>query len=373
MLGLALWLGWFLLGSVQIYEVSRQARLETGAAARDVSTQQSGRLVATRLEIGRTVRAGDVLAEFDAGPDILRAKEEAARLNAFPDKIADLRRQIEATQAAMDDDQRAATAAVQSATARQREASAGAEFARDNDRRMNAQSAAGGVAEVEALRATSDARKAASASDALAADARRIGLEARTRGRQAAAQIAELQRALVSLEADEVASRETLARLNLDIEAHLVRAPVDGVVGEVLAARAGAYLAEGQKLATIVPYGAVVIVAQLNPSTALGRIRPGQSAQMRLDGFPWPQYGMLDARVARVASEVRDGGVRVELVPMPDARLAPILRHGLSGRVEIQVDQVSPAVLLLRSAGEAMAPPAPTATSAPGKPDGAGR
>ena len=347
MLGLALWLGWFLLGSVKIYEVSRQARLETGAAARDVSTQQSGRLVATRLEIGRTVRAGDVLAEFDAGPDILRAKEEAARLNAFPDKIADLRRQIEATQAAMDDDQRAATAAVQSATARQREASAGAEFARDNDRRMNAQSAAGGVAEVEALRATSDARKAASASDALAADARRIGLEARTRGRQAAAQIAELQRALVSLEADEVASRETLARLNLDIEAHLVRAPVDGVVGEVLAARAGAYLAEGQTL--------------------------GQSAQMRLDGFPWPQYGMLDARVARVASEVRDGGVRVELVPMPDARLAPILRHGLSGRVEIQVDQVSPAVLLLRSAGEAMAPPAPTATSAPGKPDGAGR
>ena len=168
MLGLALWLGWFLLGSVKIYEVSRQARLETGAAARDVSTQQSGRLVATRLEIGRTVRAGDVLAEFDAGPDILRAKEEAARLNAFPDKIADLRRQIEATQAAMDDDQRAATAAVQSATARQREASAGAEFARDNDRRMNAQSAAGGVAEVEALRATSDARKAASASDALA-------------------------------------------------------------------------------------------------------------------------------------------------------------------------------------------------------------
>jgi membrane fusion protein (multidrug efflux system) len=356
-LGLVLWLAWFLLGSVTIYEVSRQARLETGSAAREVSAVQAGRLVATHLEIGRLVRAGDVLAEFDAGPEALRAREEEARLLAFPDRIAALRREIEATQAASDDDQHAALASVQSAKARQREASAGADFARDNERRMKAESAAGGVAEVDALKASSDARKAASVAEALAADARKIELDARTRGRQAAAQIAELQRTLLSLEAEAATSRETVARLNLDIEAHRVRAPVDGVVGEVLAAHPGAYVAEGQKLATIVPSGRLIIIAQMDPTTALGRVRPGQRARVRLDGFPWTQYGVLEARVVRVATEVRDNSLRVELAPVPDARLAPILRHGLTGRAEIQVDRVSPAILLMRSAGQMVSEP----------------
>jgi len=367
-LGLGLWLAWFLFGSVTLYEVSRQARLESGSAARDVSAVQAGRLVSTRLEIGRRVRAGDVLAEFDAGPETLRAREEATRLAAFPGKIAALRQQIDATRAAMDDDQRAAVASLQSAKARQREASAGAAFARDNERRMKAESAAGGVPEVEALRAASEASKAGAVAEALAADARKIELDARTRGRQSAAQIADLQRTLESLESDAAASRETLARLNLDIEAYRVRAPVDGVVGEIAAARPGAFVAEGQKLATIVPAGRLVVVAQFDPATALGRLRPGQAARIRLDGFPWTQYGVVEARVARVATDVRDNALRVELAPMDEPRLAPILRHGLTGRAEVKVEQVSPAVLLMRSAGEMLA----AAPPAPGKPAGAG-
>ena len=364
LLGLVLWLGWFLFGSVTLYEVSRQARLESGASAREVSAIQAGRLVASHLEIGRPVHAGDVLAEFDAGPEVLRAREEEARLNAFPDKIAALRHEIEATQAAMDDDQRAAQASLQSAKARQHEAAASADFAKDNERRMKAEGAAGGVPEVEALRATSDARKAASAAEALSADARKIDLDARTRARQSAAQIDDLQRTLVSLEADAAGSRETLARLNLDIEAHRVRAPVDGVVGEVMAARPGAYVAEGQKLATIVPAGRLVAVAQMNPGTALGRVRPGQPARIRLDGYPWTEYGVLEARVTRVASEVRDGGLRVELQPAASPRMAAIVRHGETGRVEIQVEKVSPAVLLMRSAGQLFGDaPAPLATA----------
>jgi membrane fusion protein (multidrug efflux system) len=357
---LGLWLAWFLLGSVTIYETSRQARLETGSAAREVSAVQAGRLVATHLEIGRAVRDGDILAEFDAGPETLRAREEEARLHAFPDRIAALRQEIDATQAAATDDQRATLASVQSARARQREASAGADFARDNERRMKAESASGGVAEVDALRATSEARKLGSAAEALAADARKLELDARTRDRQSAAQVAELRRTLVSLEADAAISRETLARLNLDIEAHRVRAPVGGVVGEVLAAHPGAYVAQGQKLATIVPAGQLVIIAQMDPATALGRVRPGQLARVRLDGLPWTQYGTLQARVVRVATEVRDNGLRVELSPLPARRLAPLLRHGLTGRAEVQVDRVPPVVLLMRSTGQIAADPAPS-------------
>ena len=75
------------------------------------------------------------------------------------------------------------------------------------------------------------------------------------------------------------------------------------------------------------------------PPAVLGRIQPGQPARLRLDGFPWMQYGAVSATVASVASEVRDGWVRVELAVRPDAAPPIPLQH------------VSPATLLLRTAG----------------------
>jgi adhesin transport system membrane fusion protein len=361
--GLIAWTGWFFLSGVTVFEVSRQARLESGAAPREVAAAQSGRLATASLAVGRPVRAGDVLVEFDAASDVLRAGEEAARLSAYPAKTEALRREIAALEAADIDDQRAAQAGIQSAKARVREAAGAADFAADNARRQRTQASAGGVAEIEALRAAADAGKAASVRDALAADARKTELDALTRSRQAQAQIEDLKRTLASLDSDAAASRSAASRLTLEIENRTVRAPVDGVIAEALPLKAGAYVAEGQKLATIVPSGGLIIVAQFNPASALGRVKPGQRARLRLDGFPWTQFGSIDARVVGVAGEIRDGGLRVELAASPSPAQAAMLRHGLTGQVDIGIESVSPALLLLRAAGQAVSGAAPPPAS----------
>src|SRR4029078_8616317 len=116
-------------------------------------------------------------------------------------------------------------------------------------------------------------------------------------------------------EGDAQAAESTIARLREQIERHEVRAPVSGTIADVAALRTGAYVAGGQKLATVVPHGGLIIVGEFAPAAVLGRIHPGQPARLRLDGFPWAQYGMIDARVVRVAGEVRDGLVRVEFEP----------------------------------------------------------
>ena len=79
-------------------------------------------------------------------------------------------------------------------------------------------------------------------------------------------------------------------------------------------------------------------MAEFLPAVALGRVRAGQPARLRLDSFPWTQYGSLATTVSRVASEVRDGRVRVELTvaSQPTARLP--LQHGLRGTVEVEVE-----------------------------------
>jgi multidrug resistance efflux pump len=93
------------------------------------------------------------------------------------------------------------------------------------------------------------------------------------------------------------------------------------------------------------------IVASFEPAVALGRIYPGQTAVMRLDGFPWSQYGTIPATVQRVATEVIDGSVQVELSIIPNARSTVPLQQGLPGAVEIELERISPALLLLRAAG----------------------
>jgi membrane fusion protein (multidrug efflux system) len=114
---------------------------------------------------------------------------------------------------------------------------------------------------------------------------------------------------------------------------------------------------EGDKLAAVVPAGKLRVVANFDPPAALGRIRPGQHARLRLQGFPWAQYGSVAATITNVASEIRDGSIRVELAldAHSDSRLP--LQHGLPGSVEVEIETLSPANLVLRTAGSLLAGP----------------
>jgi hypothetical protein len=69
------------------------------------------------------------------------------------------------------------------------------------------------------------------------------------------------------------------------------------------------------------------------------------NAHKQVRGFPWTQYGIVSA------NEVQNGRARVELAVRSDA-VPPIpLQHGLPETVEVEVDCVSPAALILCTAG----------------------
>jgi membrane fusion protein (multidrug efflux system) len=146
-------------------------------------------------------------------------------------------------------------------------------------------------------------------------------------------------------------ARAAVARIRQTIELHVVRTPVAGRIGDAAPLHAGAYVAEGTWLFSVVPPGDLKIVGDFAPGSAIGRVRPGQRATMRLDGFPWAQYGSIGATVARVATEIRDGTVRVEFTPALAGNLAGIMQHGVPGTIEVAVERATPASLALRAAG----------------------
>jgi membrane fusion protein (multidrug efflux system) len=120
---------------------------------------------------------------------------------------------------------------------------------------------------------------------------------------------------------------------------------------------------QGDTLGVVLPAGALRVVASFLPAVALGRVRTGQPARLRLDGFPWAQYGSLAATVTSVATEARDGAIRVELhLPAATPTAIP-LQHGLPGAVEVEVERISPATLVLREVGKHLGVPARNAAA----------
>jgi membrane fusion protein (multidrug efflux system) len=351
------WMLWLFAGTVTVYEISKHARLEVRQASHQVDALVHGKVAATALAIGTEVKAGDILVELDASSEELRLKEEEARLEAIPRRIAALQREIEAQQFVRSDDLQSASASTEVAKYRNQEADAALEFAKDQGQRLTRLSAIGGAATVDAMRAITETQKLTASRDALSSDLKRIELEARTRAHQHDAQIETLKSSIVSLEGEMAISQAAIARLKIDIEKHIVRAPISGRTGDVVPLHAGAYVNEGQRLATIVPEGELIVVADFSPSLTLGRVRAGQKGRLRLDGFPWAQYGTAQATVSRVASEIRDNLVRVELVLDAASSSNVFMQHGLPGSIEVSVEETSPASLILRSAGLLLSTP----------------
>jgi membrane fusion protein (multidrug efflux system) len=175
---------------------------------------------------------------------------------------------------------------------------------------------------------------------------------ARVAGRRGELDRLRQERAQVTAEA--ATAGAALADLAAELGRRTVRAPVAGRVGELAAVPPGARVEAGERLASVVPPGPARAVAFFPPAEALGRIRPGQPARLRLAGFPAAQYGTLPATVTGVAAEVRaDAGVRVELALSPGAPPALPVEHGLPAVAEVEVERLSPAVLLLRTTGGA--------------------
>lgn len=362
---LAGWAAWFVLGRVTVYEVSPRARIEVQQAAHPIAPALAGRIATVAVVIGQPVAQGDVLFELDATAAVLRLREEQSRLAGVEPRLESIRREIDIRARARVQEQQAAVASLQAARHRLGEAQAGVEFARLNERRLRDESDHGGAPKIDALRALAEAQKLSAAKDALGSDIRRLESDADTRATQGQAQIENLSRLAVSLEGDRDTMRASIRRLEQEIEQHRLRAPIAGKVGDVAPLRDGSYVAPGQQLAVLVPEGAFLIVADFAPAAVLGRVHPGQRARLRLDGFPWAQFGTIDATVARVGTEIRDGRVRIELTPDRDRVPGLALQHGLPGAIEIAVDEAAPAVLALRAAGQMLSRPAFVASAAP--------
>lgn len=354
---LALWSVWFFAARVALYEVSGDARLEVGREPHTVMSLVSGRISSNGMELDKAVSEGDVLVELDSDQVRYRLDETSARADGLLARAATLEQEIEAQRQAVADARSAARSAVQEAQARRRAADEAARFAAEDESRHQRLHEEGLIARAEWDAIAVQARQLDNAAEALRRSADRLRSDREFEISKQTAALSSLEGEKAALEASSAELAAVTGRLERELSLHTLRAPVAGRIGDVTGLRVGEVIGERQHLGTVVPDGDVRVVAEFAPHRALGRIRPGQRAQLRLEGFSWVQYGTVPATVARVGSEPRDETVRVELT-LADPEAFPVpLSHGLPGTLEVEVERISPAALVLRAAGRAVSRP----------------
>ena len=346
------WSTWLVVARVPVYQISETARLEV-ERVHPIASPVVGRVLATTLTLGREVKAGDLLLEIEADRERLETAEERARLSTVTGELTALEHEISAEESGLDQARRAAKAALEEARQRLAVAESSADQADETLRRTLLLERQGLVSAADAQKARGDAQGRRGEVGAARAGIEKLRAEQSVDERARRGRVAGLLRQRVSLTGQQTATTSTVAQREREAELRRVRAPVAGRLGEVNPVQVGAIVREGELLASIVPEGHVRAVADF-AAPALGRLHAGQRARLRLEGFPWTQYGHVDATVTRVASETREQRVRVELTVQRNANSQIPLRHGMPGVAEIEVERIAPLALLVRSLGHTL-------------------
>lgn len=343
------WAGW---AQITLYEVSPKARVELDSATYPVESPLLGRVVQTSLRVGQVVHRGEVLVEIDPVPDQLQLRQQQAAEGGLGTELERLRTQIGNEEKARLEEQRTAAVTAEEAQNRVREAEATVEYTRAELSRIQRLQREGLAPERDVEKASAELDRQRAVVATMESAARRIPQEQVTRERERDVRVARLYGEIASLQTQRNTLNAGMDRANYEIERREVRAPVDGRIGESAILRTGAVVQPGERLASIVPSGRLMVAAEFPAKGAFGRVRPGQQARLRLDGFPWGEFGAVPAKVSQVAGEIRDGDVRVEFEIQPDSGFRGKLEHGMPGTVDVAVEQVTPLSLVLRTAGQ---------------------
>lgn len=292
-----------------------------------ITSRISGEIVEVAVRNNQSVKKGDLLARID--PRDYQARVDNARA-AVAVREAALKANVEQK-------------SYQAAMIREAEANAVAASADRTRLEKDWQRADRLVKEGVANQARLDTASAAYKSGSAQVERAQAGVAA------ARQQSATLDADRGRMEAELDAARAMVKLAEIDLAATELRAPVDGVVGD-LAARVGERVNAGLRLLSLVPLANVFVEANFK-ETQLTGMRVGQTAEIEVDAYPGKPL------VARIDSLSPASGAEFALLPPDNAtgnfnkivqrvpvkfvfdnpgELAGLLRPGMS--VEVSVD-----------------------------------
>lgn len=103
------------------------------------------------------------------------------------------------------------------------------------------------------------------------------------------------------------------AQLHAWEENYLLKAPISGMVSFFKPISEAQFVNAGDEIMTIVPHDDQILGYAYVSSNGFGKIKSGQSVKIRLDAFPYEEYGIVEGEVSNQSSIARDGQYLVKI------------------------------------------------------------
>jgi hemolysin D len=118
-------------------------------------------------------------------------------------------------------------------------------------------------------------------------------------------QVEESQGEIVQLQSEINALRNQIKSLDLQLQQSTLTVPVSGTIFELPVQNAGAVVQPGQMLATIAPEGVPLVLRAQISNQDSGFLKVGQSVKIKLDAYPYQDYGIINGTVRWISPDSR--------------------------------------------------------------------
>ena len=282
-----------LLVGIVVWWVNASGYISTDDAFIDartvtISSQINAQVVDVAVTDNQLVKAGTALVTLDNSDYQAQVDQAKAQVDQALANIANITAQIGAQQARIEQANKQVT-----------EAQAALTFARQQDQRYSGLAKSGSVTEEQAQQYRSNFLQAQASFDAAQANATATEKQLPVLDSQKLQAQAQLEQ-----------MRATLEQGRINLSRTEIKAPVDGYVTSLTAAK-GNYAASGQALMMFVPRG-VWITANFK-ETELASVKPGAPVSIAVDAYPGRKF---DGHVASIQA---GSGTAFSLLPPENA------------------------------------------------------
>jgi HlyD family secretion protein len=163
-------------------------------------------------------------------------------------------------------------------------------------------------------------------------------------------QLKDLQTQITTVKSDISQTKSQIASLQIQLQQRVVRSPIDGTIFELPIKKPGAVVQPGQLLAQIAPKNATLILKARMPSQHSGFIKVGMPVKIKLDAYPFQEYGIMQGRVTWISpdSKIQENGLnRTETYELDIALEQPYIQSG-NKRILLTPGQTATAEVIVR-------------------------
>jgi HlyD family type I secretion membrane fusion protein len=131
--------------------------------------------------------------------------------------------------------------------------------------------------------------------------------EAEATGKASLATLAKEKEALIQqqIEINQQLDKDTsdLQQVNTDLQQTIITATTDGIVSKLNLRNPGQTVRPGEEIAQIAPSNSKLTIKASVPAKEIGKLKKGQTAQMRVSACPYSDYGTLKGTVTAIAPD----------------------------------------------------------------------